>query len=269
MYPIIDSHVHVYPDKIAEKAAMGTGSFYGLNMTYNGTVSQLKEESKKVGIAHAVIFSVATTPKQVRSINDFIAQTVSEDKGFFTGLGAIHPLTEDIEGELKYVKQLGLKGVKIHPEIQNFILDDERSLEICRLCEKYDLILFAHTGDKRFDMSNPNRLKTILEKFPNLTVVAAHLSGWSVWEQVKNTLPKYKNLYVDCSSSFPFLSYDKAVELVREYGSERVMWGSDYPMWDYTKEVSRFNGLPFTESERENILYKSAQKLFGISLKSL
>lgn len=269
MYPIIDCHTHVYPDKIAEKAANGTGSFYGLDMKYSGTVSECKTESTKAGVVHSVIFSVATTPKQVRPINDFIAETVSRDSDFFTGLGAIHPLTDDLDGELRYVKGLGLKGVKIHPEIQSFKIDDERSFEICRLCEKYNLILFAHTGDKRFDMSNPNRLRRILDSFQRLTVVAAHFGGWTVWEQARSALMGYDNLYVDCSSSLPFLPESEAVDMIREFGSDKVVWGSDYPMWDYAKEINRFYGLPLTDEEQEKVLYKNAQKIFGIKLKSV
>lgn len=267
--PIIDCHTHVYPDKIAAKAAAGTGSFYGLDMKYSGTVSECKAQSSKAGVVHSVIFSVATTPKQVRSINDFIAQTASRDNDFFTGLGAIHPYTEDIEGELIYVKQLGLEGVKIHPEIQGFKLDDEHSLEICRLCEKHGLILLAHTGDKRFDMSNPNRLKTVLERFPGLRVVAAHFGGWSVWEQARNALLGYDNLYVDCSSSLPFLPSDEAADMIYEFGTDGVVWGSDYPMWDYKEEIDRFYALPLGDEDREKVLYKNAQKIFRIKLKSV
>lgn len=269
MYPVIDSHVHVYPDKIAEKAAEGTGGFYGIAMRYNGTVSQYREESRKVGVVHSVIFSVATTPKQVHSINNFIARTVESEPDAFTGLGTMHPDVENYEEEIAYIKQLGLKGIKLHPDIQGFALDDERCMKIYELCEKYGLILLLHTGDERYDYSNPDRLTRVLKAFPKLTVIAAHFGGWSVWKQAGLILPDYANLYVDCSSSLAFLTPDEAAELIYRYGSERVLWGSDYPMWDYGEEMRRFEALLLDENERANILYKNAQKLFGITLKSV
>ena len=72
-YKIIDAHCHIYPDKIAEKAAMATCDFYeGLGSTLDGTVSTLLKEADIAGIGHCIVQSVATTPKQVSSINKFL-----------------------------------------------------------------------------------------------------------------------------------------------------------------------------------------------------
>ena len=76
-YPIVDCHCHVYPDKIAEKAVESIGGFYDLPMFYDGKTSTLIEYGSAVGVKHYIIFSVATTPAQVQSINRFIADAVS------------------------------------------------------------------------------------------------------------------------------------------------------------------------------------------------
>ena len=99
-YPVIDSHCHIYPDKIAEKAVEGISKFYDLPMCYDGKSSTLIEESSKVGVCHNVIFSVATTPHQVSSINSFIADCVKMDEGRYTGLGSLHPETENVKEEV-------------------------------------------------------------------------------------------------------------------------------------------------------------------------
>lgn len=269
MYPKINCHCHVYPDKIAVKASQATGNFYNIEMAYDGTISTCKQEGEKVGVIHSIIFSVATTPKQVRSINEFIANTVESEPEIFTGLGTMHPESDDLEADIVHLKELGLKGVKLHPEIQGFYIDDPRCLRIYELCVKYGLPIFLHTGDERYDMSNPNRLKPILEDHPDLTVIAAHLGGYTVWEDAARELRGYENLYVDASSSLAFLTPERAREIILAFGTDRVLWGTDYPMWKFADEVKLFEALGLEDEDKAKIYYKNAQKLFGVTIKSV
>lgn len=263
-YKIIDAHCHIYPDKIAAKAAKATCDFYeGLGSTLDGTVSTLLKEAEIAGISHCLVQSVATTPKQVSSINNFIATAVAESNGKFTGLGTLHPDSEDIKRDVDEIISLGLKGVKLHPDIQRFKIDDYRMLKIYELCEGR-LPLLIHTGDRRYDFSNPNRMMPILDIYKNLTVIGAHFGGWSVWEDATKKLSKYKNFYVDCSSSLYALTPEKAKELILSYGTDRVLFGTDYPMWTPKDEIARFMQIDLTSKERKDILYNNAAKMFSI-----
>ena len=70
---IIDSHAHIYPAKIAEKATVAIGDFYDIKMEMPaGTSERLIEEGTKAGISKFVVHSCATKAQQVRSINEFI-----------------------------------------------------------------------------------------------------------------------------------------------------------------------------------------------------
>ncbi len=262
-YKIIDAHCHIYPDKIAQKASDSTGAFYDIQMHMDGKTATLLEHGSKAGIDHFIVQSVATTPKQVSSINHFIAASVAESNGRFTGLGTLHPDSEDIESDVNEVIELGLKGVKLHPDIQRFKLDDYRMLKIYELCEGR-LPLLVHTGDNRFDYSNPNRIVPILDIYKNLTFIGAHFGGWSIWEEATKKLKGYNNFYVDCSSSLYAISTETAGKLIREYGVNRVLFGTDYPMWDPTEEVERFLKIDLTEEERQDIFYNNAARLFNI-----
>ena len=261
---IIDAHCHVYPDKIAAKASGATGNFYRLQMEYDGSVSAMLEAGEKAGIYKYVIQSVATTPKQVRSINEFIKSVVDEYPDKMHGLGTLHPESEDLKGDVEYLTELGLKGVKLHPDIQQFKLDDYRCLKIYELCEERGLPMLIHTGDSRYDYSNPNRLIPILDIYDRLTIVGAHFGGWSMWEKASELLWEKKNFYVDCCSSFYALSDEKIVEIIRRYGTDRVLFGSDYPMWNPKTELERLMALPLTDEEKEKILSFNAVKVFGI-----
>ena len=262
-YRIIDAHCHIYPDKIAQKASDSTGAFYSIPSLLDGKISTLLEHGEKAGIEHFVVQSVATTPKQVSSINKFITASVSESNGRFTGLGTLHPDSEDIEADVNEIISLGLKGVKLHPDIQRFKIDDYRMLKIYELCEGR-LPILIHTGDNRYDYSNPNRMKPILEIYQGLTVIGAHFGGWSIWEEATKQLCNYENFYVDCSSSLYAMTPEKAKELIMAYGTSRVLFGTDYPMWKPETEIEKFLQIDLTEQERQDILFNNTAKLFCI-----
>ncbi len=262
-FPIIDCHCHIYPDKIADRAVQSIRSFYDIDMGYDGRCSTLIEKGSANGIKHYVVFSVATTPKQVQSINSFIADTVKSSAGFLTGLGSLHPDSDDMAGDYRHLKELGLKGVKLHPDFQKIAIDDERCERIYELC-RGELPVLLHTGDSRYDYSNPDRMVAVLEKYPDLTFIGAHFGGWSVWDEAVSKLTQYPNFYVDCSSSLYAMDAERGRELVRAYGADRVLFGTDHPMWPYEDELERFSSLGLTEDETEKILYRNAVKIFGI-----
>ncbi len=260
----VDAHCHIYPEKIAAKAISGTDTFYGLHSVKNGIVSDMIKEGDAFGIDRYVVQSVASNPRQVKSINEFIGREEAEYKGKLTGLGTLHPDSEDIEGEFEHLCELGLHGVKLHPDIQGFRIDDIRCMKIYELCESHGLPILMHTGDYRYDNSNPERLIPVLKAFPQLTVVGAHLGGWSVWDEAAEKLAGFENLYVDTCSSFAFLTDEKMKELILAYGVDRVLFATDYPMWDAGDELKRLTSLGFTDEEYSLLLGKNAARVFGI-----
>lgn len=262
-FQIVDSHCHIYPDKIAARAVAGTDNFYGEHSFADGTVGCLVEVGDDAGFDRYIVQSVATTPHQVERINEFIAESVANSNGKFIGLGTLHP-DGDITGDIRKLIDLGLHGVKLHPDIQQFKIDDYRCLKIYEKCEEEGLPILMHTGDHRYDYSNPNRLLPVMEIYTGLTVIGAHLGGWSVWDEAEEKLTGLPNLYVDTSSSLPFMSKDKAVEIIRAFGEDKVLFGTDYPMWNPKEELERFFSLGLTYEENKKILSDNVLKLFNM-----
>lgn len=262
-YKIIDAHCHIYPDKIAEKASLGTGAFYNVKMAYDGKIDTLFTVAERAGIDRCLIHSVATTAKQVASINSFIAQEVQLGKGRFIGFGALHPDSEDIKGDVESLISLGLCGVKLHPDIQGVAADDPRCLKI------YDEIagkipLLIHCGDSRYNMSNPEQISRVMDMYPHMTVIAAHFGGYSVWEKAVECYAGRKNVYVDTSSSFWKLSDEQIREYIKAYGVDKVLFGTDYPMWDACDELDRLFSLGLSEREYDMILHENLERLLGL-----
>lgn len=157
---------------------------------------------------------------------------------------------------------LGLRGIKLHPDFQRFYLDDERAFPIYEIAEERRLPILFHIGDTRQDFSDPERLLKVMKRFPDLIAIGAHLCGWSMWDRGAE-LFAHSGVYTDCSSSLYAMSPEHAAELIRKIGTDRVMWGTDYPMWNACEELERFNKLPLNDEEREDILSRNALTLLG------
>ena len=269
-YKIIDAHCHIFPEKIAEKATKSTDIFYNIanlgknKSDYVGTTNTLIEQCESSGVERCLVSSVATTPHHAQSINSYISYNVRLYPDKFIGFGSLHPESENLREDIEHLIEVGLKGVKLHPDIQNFKVDDPKVLKIFELCEEKGLPILLHTGDSRFDNSNPNRVAPILEKFPNLIIIGAHFGGWSVWEEATEKLSKYKNFYVDTCSSFYALEKGTAKKLIETYGSDRIIFGTDFPMWSQKDELEYLFSLSLTEEELENILHNNILRVLKI-----
>ena len=281
-YTVIDAHCHVYPEKIAAKAVESTDHFYNTHAHGQGTVADLLAVGEAAGCDGYVIQSVASTPHHVESINRFIATAISEAEsgghsGKLTGLGTLHPDHPDLKGAVEDILSHGLHGVKLHPDMQKFHIDDERAYPIYQLCVEYDLPILMHMGDPRFDYSHPDRLYRVMTDFPTLVVVGAHMGGWANWDYACDRLSDFQNLYVDTSSSMATAVKDYGIEphvtsltpahtaaLIRRWGADRVLFGTDYPMWSQADDLAVFFEMGLTDAENRMILSENARRVFRI-----
>ena len=268
MKTIIDAHCHIYPDGIARKAVQAVDRFYdGLPADHHdGTVATLVKSGAAAGISRFVVHSVATSAHQVSSINRFIAGAMQASDGAFIGMGTMHLDSDDLERDFRELQSLGLKGVKLHPDIQRFNADDPRAMRIYALCEDAGLPVCVHTGDYRYDYSNPPRIVNILRAFPRLKFIGAHFGGWSVWEEAARQLSDFDNIVVDSSSSFYALRPEQAKALIRVWTPGRVLFGTDYPLWPQRPDIDYLLWLELADDDYEQIFWKNTAELFGLSL---
>ena len=251
-YDIIDAHAHIFPEKIAENATVNIGHFYDLPMNSTGMSSKLLESGKKIGVQKYLVCSTATNPRQTSSINTFIANECALHPEFY-GFGTTHPDSEDLDADIAQIKELGLHGVKLHPDFQKFNADSPEAFRIYERIEG-ELPLLIHCGDHRYDFSAPRRIAAINENFPKLKILAAHLGGYQRWDEAQQCLPGRENVRFDVSSSLAFISPEMAAHMIRKYGVENCFFGSDFPMWSHEEEIERFLALGFSEKENQMIL---------------
>lgn len=277
---IIDFHTHTFPDKIAAAAVSKLEQLAHACSYSDGTRDGLIRSMHAAGIDHAVVLPVATNPLKCASMND-TSHALDGLEGL-TYFAAIHPDAPNWHEELTRAKSLGFKGVKIHPVYQDVAIDDPRFVRILAHCGELGLIVVMHGGaDIGFPgvtKCSPAMLRNALKQSGPVTLVAAHMGGWRNWQEV----PEYlldTGVYLDTAytlgaitplddhyapDELPMLTDERFCELVRIFGSLRVLFGTDSPWDDMAAGVTRIQRLPLTDDEKADIMSGNARRLLSI-----
>lgn len=281
----IDMHTHIFPEKIAAGTLEKLSAASHTRPFTDGTVSGLVRSMGEAGVDLSVVLPVATAPRQVERINDSSAELnreAGETKVFH--FGCMHPDFEGWHAELARVKELGLKGVKLHPVYQGADLDDPRYLRILDRAGELGLIVVTHAGlDVGFPgvvRCSPEMVRRAVGQVGPVKLVLAHMGGWKNWDQVLELLPDTP-VVIDTSFStgrmcplddgyyrsdeLDLLNGEGFLQLVRAFGAERVLFGSDSPWSDQRASRAWIEALPLTRGEKAAILGGNAQKLLGLS----
>lgn len=267
MYRIIDAHTHIYPDRIAPKALRQIATFYHMDDRLGqpeevGTAGYLLRLQEELGIERSLVCSAAYEPRLVPALNRFMTESCQAAGERFFGLCAIHAGCGDIPAVLEECQKNGLHGVKIHPDYQQFDMDDPRLDALYKFCTERHFPVLIHCGDERYDYSSPARLQRVLDRFPRCPVIAAHLGGYRRWEESFELRPS-EGLYFDTSSSLFALPRERALAFFERFGYERFLFGSDYPLFDPREELRRFLALGLGEEQNRLILGENFLRLFG------
>lgn len=259
---IINTHAHLYPDKIAK--AVEEVIFKKFGPLYSSfKVASLLEDMEKYDVAVAVGFCIAERPKVVAPSNDFMIRLGENKK--IVGLGTIHPDSEGYREEIRRLRENGVKGIKASSIFQDFYPDEERMLRIYQEMGG-DLIVYLHAGEQpgREAQTTPERLARVLTIFPKLKMVAAHFGGMHMLEEAKKHLVG-KEIYFDTVWPHPAsLDGKEITRLIQEHGSHKILFGTDFPIYSTKEQLEWFLSLPLSPEDRDLILYKNAQRLFGI-----
>jgi predicted TIM-barrel fold metal-dependent hydrolase len=259
---IIDVHTHVWPDAVADKAVAGLMTEGMLTPFYNGTVAGLVADMDRCGIDASVIQPVATKPAQVPSINNWVAG-ISNPR--VVPFGAMHPDFEDPAGEIERMAALGLRGMKMHPEHQSFAPDEPRMAAVYEAAIEHDLTVFFHAGADEVHHTvhgTPQSFAAVLDGFPRLRLVLAHLGGYRVWSEVAEVLVG-RDVYLDTAYTLGHLPDADFVEIVQAHGPQRILFGSDGPWTDAAEEIAWLRRLPLREGVVAAILGGNAERLLA------
>ena len=262
---LIDFHTHAFPEKIAAKA-MGSLSHAagGLRPQTDGTLASLLTQMDQDGVDIAVVQSIATNPQQQAKVNDFAMEINAHSR--FCAFGSVHPDAPDALEELERIADAGLKGIKFHPEYQQFYANDEKMKPIYRKITELELITLFHAGT---DIGFPPPYHAMPEhllgalRWLEGPVVAAHWGGAGCGPEVVDKLCG-ENLYFDLSFGYGVISKPVAQKIIDTHGPDRLLFGSDMPWHRPQWELRLLDTLTLSDTDRQKILHQNAAKLLGL-----
>ncbi len=262
-----DIHTHIFPERLAEAATRNLGHFYDFRVEGKGTAADLASLCLKNGVAGALILCTATKPHQVAAVNEYAVTAAEGMKAAGVDayvFGSYHQDVDSPEAVFDQAEKLGISGFKVHPDIQGVDIDDERLFPLYEYCEGRKPV-YLHMGDCRpqYRFSEAAKLVKIKEKYPLLRVGAAHLGGYTAWEY-SHLLAGIPDIWFDTSSSVWAVGPEKAGELIGMLGTDRCMFGTDYPVKTADTEVELFNRIPLSDSERYDVAYGNSLRFLGI-----
>lgn len=272
-FPVIDAHVHLYPDAIASKVTPALAARFGNPPSFDGTIEGCRAKDASASICASINLPVATKPDSVAHTNDFWAYSNSRNSGVHPAvisLACFHPLVQEKGREIERIAALGFRGVKFHPEYQDFRFNDPQMDEAWSAMSELGLVAYLHAGGERVFKppyhSTPSEIALLARRFPKLTIVAAHLGGFGMWDEAEEVLVGTR-VNLDLSHTFFWMSDEQIFRMIKRHGKERILFGTDAPWQDPEKVLEAFLALPLDDSERRAICCDNAKRIMNYELR--
>ena len=264
---IIDSHTHIFPDAIAERAITTLESTSGEKAVIGGTLCDLINMMNRSGIDKSVVLPVITKPEQFESVNAF-AEKLNQNARIIAFAG-MHPLCENINKLLDLIVSKGFRGVKLHPDYQETDITDERYIKILEGCRKRGLKVIIHAG---VDPQYPNHVHCPPDKSADVIkaitrdepfIVLAHLGGAKQTDLVERFLVGLK-VYFDLSYVLEETDQTRLRDIIKSHGVNRILFATDSPWRDATQYLKIIKSLPLSDTERDAILWRNCAELLNL-----
>ena len=264
---IIDFHTHTFPDKIAAKTVAKLGEVAGIQPQTDGTLHGLLESMETAGVDLSVIMPVVTRPEQFQTINNVAAKINEESDGRVISFGGIHPNSLNYKKELDYIKSLGLKGIKLHPDYQGVMIDDIGYKHIIDYASQLDLAIMVHAGvdlgGRRMIKNPPEKSLEIINELQPPKLILAHMGGWKQWDQVEEILCGTQ-VYLDCAFCSDYMSPQQFERLVQKHGAGKILFATDSP-WENPKDtIAWVESTSLSEEQKRKIYMENACKLLSV-----
>lgn len=243
------------------------------------TVEDMAAEYKEWDLFGVLLAWDAETATGLPALtNDMVHDICTAFPERFVGFASVDPHKPDAVDELeRAVTELGMKGLKIHPQVQRFYPNDPQWTPLWEKCEEHSLPIVAHVGQTglgagvpggsgiAFDYGRPMLMDMVAARHPGLTVVMAHF-GYPWHLEVLASAMHKTNVWVDLSGWRPKYIPPEVKRDCRGRLNERFVWGSDYPMLDPGRILDEFDEMGLEGERLDNVLKNNAARLLDLDL---
>jgi uncharacterized protein len=277
----VDVHVHPTDERIARAWA---GEIEDAERFFRGAWTH--EDLDATAARYAALDTLAvllgadaeTTTGVPAYPNDELAAYCRKYPERFIGFAGIDPWKgmQAVSELERCVKELGLKGVKLHPGRQQFYPNDTRFYPLFETASALGAPVLFHTGmmaagagtpggrGVRLDYTRPIYLDHLAADFPNLTIIAAHPS-WP-WADEGLALARHKaNVFLDLSGYSPKYIPPQYVQFANTLLQDQMVFGSDYPFIPPERWLADFDQAGFRAQVHEKILLLNARRMLGLT----
>ncbi len=261
---IIDFHTHAFPDEMAQQTISSLSQAGKITPRSSGTIEALLSSMYETGIQTSIVCTIATQPSQFRNIFNWL-KTIRSEK--IIPLPSIHPEDPKWSIHLQQVADAGFHGLKMHPYYQQFALDEKRLYPLYDGLSELGLLLMLHCGqDFAYPPSRraaPDKILHLLRAFPKLQLVATHMGGWNMWDEVEEVLIG-REVYLDTSFSLGTLAHEQAGRMLANHPPEYILFGSDSPWDDQNRALHEVKKMELEGKLERNILGENSRRLLNI-----
>ncbi len=268
---MIDTHTHIFPDKIAPKIVenMRADAHNQIPLSGDFTLKDLKAYMARCCVEAVFTFCVGERPKVVPSANDFLI-SINDQKTIFS-FGTILPDMDDPVAEVRRIRERGLRGIKFHSLFQPIGAGDENMVSIYEEMSRTGMIAYFHVGKDPNQPSHaprtgPEDIARLRERFPALPIVAAHFGGLFMLDEARKWVIG-KNVYIDTcwGPNIQILDPKEVIDLIRRHGADKVLFATDYPSTDEPgAQIDWWKTLPLKKEEKDLIFRENARRLLGL-----
>ncbi len=265
-FTIIDTHTHIFPDSLAERAisSLSDAAAGKIKPEHNGTAKDLIKCMDESGIDKSLVLSIATKPAQVDKINLWAAEMNKQYSSRLLFSGSLHFDSENIDQQVAFLTANDITVIKLHPEYQYFYPLNKKLDRIYRLLQDNDIAVYFHAGnDIAFvgARATPDVFSRMIDAYPKLKIIAAHLGGFLQWEEVIKRIAG-SEIWLDFAFTFGYITKTQMQTIISKHGSDKLLFGTDSPWRNLNDYINNIFNLNFSEDSLRKILCENAKKLF-------
>ncbi len=255
----IDVHGH-YGVSRDQKYALTNGF---MSADAREVVRRAKTQNVAVTVVSPLAGLMAKSRHAVERANREAAKVVAGCPGMLQW-AILDPLNERTFDQVKDLMTGRLfAGVKIHPELHGYAIR-KYGRAIFEFAERQGLVVMTHSGQKH---SLPEDFVGFANCFPGARLILAHL-GFGYDQDPSHQVraiqkSRHGNVFTDTSSS-KSLTPNLIEWAVDEVGADRILFGSDTPLYSVAMQRARIDRAEIRESEKRLILRGNAERLFGV-----
>ena len=272
----IDMHVHIPRQPGLEKSDMEQTlrNYFKLGESVEDVENMAKRYESMDMMGVLVSINSETSTGEKGDSNDYISEIVTSYPGRFIGFAAIDPWQgkASVEELERAVKDLSLRGLKLHPVQQAFHPNDEKFYPLYEKAMELNIPVLFHSGmaasgsgmagggGMKLKYSAPiPGMDDVAADFPHLTVIMAH-PGWPwIEEQIAVALHK-PNVYLALSGWLPRYIPKQLLDEANTRLQDKVLFGSDYPFITPDKWLKDWEQIPIKDEIQPKILLENAKK---------